>query len=90
MVPALRVLLLAAALALVACVPSDRPTGGEIALGVRVEQVRAHLGAAGGNAASPNGRTLALSSNARQRTDMDIVLVDARTGAQRALLTAPA
>jgi len=42
------------------------------------------------NAASPNGRTLALSSNARQRTDMDIVLVDARTGAQRALLTAPA
>ena len=52
MVPALRVLLLAAALPLVACVPSDRPTGGEIALGVRVEQVRAHLGAAGGNAAA--------------------------------------
>ncbi len=42
------------------------------------------------NAASPDGATLAVSSNARARTDMDIVLVDVATRAERALVTGPA
>jgi len=42
------------------------------------------------NAASPDGTTLAVSSNARERTDMDIVLVDVATRRQRPLVTGPA
>ncbi len=42
------------------------------------------------NAASPDGRWLAVSSNARSRADMDVVLVDIATGAQRPLVTGPA
>jgi dipeptidyl aminopeptidase/acylaminoacyl peptidase len=42
------------------------------------------------NAASPDGRTLAVSSNARERADMDIVLVDVASGRQRPLVTGPA
>lgn len=41
------------------------------------------------NAASPDGRTLAVSSNERDPADIDIVLVDIRTGARRALVTGP-
>jgi dipeptidyl aminopeptidase/acylaminoacyl peptidase len=42
------------------------------------------------NAASPDGGTLALSSNSRERADMDIVLVDLKTGAQRRLVSGAA
>jgi dipeptidyl aminopeptidase/acylaminoacyl peptidase len=42
------------------------------------------------NAASPDGRTLAVSSNARARTDMDVLLIDAASGEQRPLVTGPA
>jgi len=42
------------------------------------------------NAASPDGRVLALSSNARERADMDIVLVDLASGAQRTLVSGAA
>jgi dipeptidyl aminopeptidase/acylaminoacyl peptidase len=41
------------------------------------------------NAASPDGTTLAVSSNARERADMDVVLVDLGTGAQRTLVAGP-
>jgi len=41
------------------------------------------------NAASPDGRQLAISSNARERADVDIVVVDLATGAQRELVTGP-
>ncbi|MGH2451225.1 MAG: S9 family peptidase [Candidatus Limnocylindria bacterium] len=41
------------------------------------------------NAASPDGRTLAMSSNAREASDVDIVLVDVAGGAQRPLVTGP-
>ncbi len=42
------------------------------------------------NAASPDGRTLAFSSNARAATDMDVVLVDMASGEERPLVTGPA
>ncbi len=42
------------------------------------------------NAASPDGRTLAMSSNERDAADVDVVLVDVRTGTRRALVTGPA
>lgn len=42
------------------------------------------------NAASPDGSTLAVSSNARSRADMDVVLVDLVTGAHRPLVVGPA
>ena len=41
------------------------------------------------NAASPDGRWLAISSNARERADVDIVIVEIATGAQRELVTGP-
>ncbi len=41
------------------------------------------------NAASPDGRWLAISSNARDRADVDLVVIDTKTRAQRALLTGP-
>ncbi|HET8567680.1 MAG TPA: S9 family peptidase [Candidatus Limnocylindria bacterium] len=41
------------------------------------------------NAASPDGRTLAISSNAREPSDVDVVLVDLATGAQRTVMTGP-
>ncbi len=41
------------------------------------------------NAASPDGRWLAISSNARDRADVDLVLIDTTTKEQRALLTGP-
>lgn len=42
------------------------------------------------NAASPDGRRVAFSSNARAATDMDIVVADLDTGAERQLLTGAA
>src|SRR5919201_4507933 len=39
------------------------------------------------NAASPDGRLVAFSSNARSSTDMDIVLADLETRTERPLLT---
>jgi dipeptidyl aminopeptidase/acylaminoacyl peptidase len=42
------------------------------------------------NAASPDGRRVAFSSNARVATDMDIVLADLDTGAERQLITGAA
>jgi dipeptidyl aminopeptidase/acylaminoacyl peptidase len=42
------------------------------------------------NAASPDGRRVAFSSNARAATDMDIVIADLDTGAARQLLTGAA
>ena len=42
------------------------------------------------NAASPNGRRVAFSSNARAATDMDIVIADLDGGAERPLLTGAA
>jgi dipeptidyl aminopeptidase/acylaminoacyl peptidase len=42
------------------------------------------------NAASPDGRRVAFSSNARAATDMDIVIADLDTGAERQLLTGAA
>src|SRR5438552_9830450 len=42
------------------------------------------------NAASPDGRTVAFSSNARATTDMDIVLAATAGGGERILLAAPA
>ena len=42
------------------------------------------------NAASPDGRRVAFSSNARAPTDMDIVIADLDTGAERQLLTGAA
>ena len=41
------------------------------------------------HAASPDGRWLAISSNARERADVDIVLVEIATGQQRELVTGP-
>jgi len=41
------------------------------------------------NAASPDGRSLAISSNARERADVDLVVVDTKTKEQRPLLTGP-
>lgn len=41
------------------------------------------------NAASPDGRRLAISSNARDRADVDLVLVDTVTKEQRVLLDGP-
>src|SRR5687767_10255918 len=41
------------------------------------------------NAASPDGRFLAISSNARERADVDLVVIDTKTKEQRALLTGP-
>ncbi len=42
------------------------------------------------NAASPDGRRVAFSSNARAATDMDVVIGDLATRTERPLLTAPA
>jgi dipeptidyl aminopeptidase/acylaminoacyl peptidase len=42
------------------------------------------------NAASPDGRMVAFSSNARASMDMDIVVADLATGSERALLTGAA
>jgi dipeptidyl aminopeptidase/acylaminoacyl peptidase len=42
------------------------------------------------NAAAPDGRRVAFSSNARSATDMDIVIADLDTGEERALLTGAA
>jgi len=42
------------------------------------------------NAASPDGRRVAFSSNARVSTDMDVVIADLDTGKERPLLTGPA
>ena len=42
------------------------------------------------NAASPDGRRVAFSSNARAATDMDIVVADLDSGAERQLLTGAA
>ena len=42
------------------------------------------------NAASPRGDRVAFSSNARASTDMDVVIADLRTRAERPLLTAAA
>ena len=42
------------------------------------------------NAASPDGSHVAFSSNARQPTDMDIVVEDVETATERALVTGPA
>ena len=42
------------------------------------------------NAASPDGRRVAFSSNARASTDMDIVVADLDTGAERQLVTGAA
>jgi dipeptidyl aminopeptidase/acylaminoacyl peptidase len=41
------------------------------------------------NAGSPDGALVAFSSNARASTDMDIVITDLATGAERPLLTGP-
>lgn len=41
------------------------------------------------NAPSPDGRWLAISSNARERADVDLILVDLRTREQRPLVTGP-
>ncbi len=41
------------------------------------------------NAASPDGRTLAISSNERDPADIDVVLVDVRSGVRRTLVTGP-
>lgn len=41
------------------------------------------------NAASPDGKRLAISSNARERADVDLVVLDLNTREQRALLTGP-
>src|SRR5205814_2327045 len=42
------------------------------------------------NAVSPDGTRLAFSSNARQPTDMDIVVEDIETATERAMVTGPA
>jgi dipeptidyl aminopeptidase/acylaminoacyl peptidase len=42
------------------------------------------------NAVSPDGAHVAFSSNARQATDMDIVLEDVESATERALVTGPA
>ena len=42
------------------------------------------------NATSPDGSRVAFSSNARQPTDMDIVIEDVETATERALVTGPA
>lgn len=42
------------------------------------------------NAVSPEGSRVAFSSNARQSTDMDIVIEDVETAIERALVTGPA
>jgi dipeptidyl aminopeptidase/acylaminoacyl peptidase len=42
------------------------------------------------NAVSPDGARVAFSSNARQATDMDIVLEDVESATERALVTGPA
>ena len=42
------------------------------------------------NAASPDGRRVAFSSNARTATDMDIVIADLDTGSERQLVTGAA
>ncbi|MDQ6859287.1 MAG: S9 family peptidase [Chloroflexota bacterium] len=42
------------------------------------------------NASSPDGTRVAFSSNARQPTDMDIVIEDVETATERALVTGPA
>ena len=42
------------------------------------------------NATSPDGSRVAFSSNARQPTDMDIVVEDVETATERALVTGPA
>ena len=41
------------------------------------------------NAASPDGRYLAISSNARERSDVDLVVVDTKTKEQRTLMIGP-
>jgi dipeptidyl aminopeptidase/acylaminoacyl peptidase len=41
------------------------------------------------NATSPDGNRVAFSSNARQPTDMDIVIEDVETATERALVTGP-
>ncbi|HEX4745556.1 MAG TPA: S9 family peptidase [Gaiellaceae bacterium] len=41
------------------------------------------------NAASPDGRFLAISSNARERSDVDLVVVDTKTKEQRTLMIGP-
>ncbi|MGH2499753.1 MAG: hypothetical protein ACRDF0_06670, partial [Candidatus Limnocylindria bacterium] len=42
------------------------------------------------NAASPDGRTLAISSNAREPADVDLVTIDVAGGRQRVLVAGPA
>ena len=42
------------------------------------------------NATSPDGKRVAFSSNARQPTDMDIVVEDVETATERAIVTGPA
>ena len=41
-------------------------------------------------AASPDGRSVAISTNAREPEDVDVAIVDAETGAQRLVASAPA
>jgi dipeptidyl aminopeptidase/acylaminoacyl peptidase len=41
------------------------------------------------NATSPDGKRVAFSSNARQPTDMDIVIEDVETATERAIVTGP-
>jgi dipeptidyl aminopeptidase/acylaminoacyl peptidase len=60
--------------------PDGRLDGIAVSDGDRVQ----HLLSA--RAVSPDGRLLAVSSNARDPEDVDVVLVDARTGAQRRLV----
>jgi dipeptidyl aminopeptidase/acylaminoacyl peptidase len=42
------------------------------------------------NAASPDGRSVAISTNARQPDDVDVAIVNAQTGRQRLVVSGPA
>ena len=51
------------------------------------DRVQHHLSR---NAVSPDGRSVAISSNAREAGDVDVAIVDARTGKQRLVASGPA
>jgi dipeptidyl aminopeptidase/acylaminoacyl peptidase len=51
------------------------------------DRVQYHLSR---NAVSPDGRSVAVSTNARDATDVDVAIVDARTGRQRLVASGPA
>ena len=51
------------------------------------ERVQHHLSR---NAVSPDGRSVAISTNARQETDVDIAIVDAQSKRQRLMIAEPA